>query len=54
MDILFLLHANFTDTHRDNDNKHYYCPDCAFLEGVSRPEKSLHILIKNPITSLHF
>jgi hypothetical protein len=34
MDILFLLHANFTDTHRDNDNKHYYCPDCAFLEGV--------------------
>ena len=34
MDILFLLKPNFTDADRDNDNKLYYCPDCAFLEGV--------------------
>lgn len=34
MDILFLLKANFLDKNRDNNNKNYYCPDCAFLEGV--------------------
>lgn len=34
MDILFLLKPNFLDKDRDNDNKQYYCPDCAFLEGV--------------------
>jgi len=34
MDLLFLLKPNFTDKYRDDDNKNYYCPDCAFLEGV--------------------
>ncbi len=34
MDILFLLKPNFLDKFRDSDNKKYYCPDCAFLEGV--------------------
>jgi hypothetical protein len=34
MDLLFLLKPYFTDKDRDNDNKNYYCPDCAFLEGV--------------------
>jgi hypothetical protein len=34
MDILFLLKADFLDEDRDNINKKYYCPDCAFLEGV--------------------
>ena len=34
MDILFLLTPGFTDSARDGDGKRYYCPDCAFLEGV--------------------
>jgi hypothetical protein len=34
MDILFLLKPNFLDKYRDSDNKKYYCPDCALLEGV--------------------
>jgi len=34
MDILFLLTPGFTDSARDNEGKRYYCPDCAFLEGV--------------------
>ncbi|MFN8739806.1 MAG: DUF3088 family protein [Pirellula sp.] len=34
MDILFLLKPDFTDSTRDSEGKRYYCPDCAFLEGV--------------------
>ena len=34
MDILFLLRSDFVDKHRDDENKLYYCPDCAFMEGV--------------------
>jgi hypothetical protein len=34
MDILFLLHPNFPDPKRDSVGTSYYCPDCAFLEGV--------------------
>ena len=34
MDILFLLKPGFTDSARDGEGKRYYCPDCAFLEGV--------------------
>ena len=34
MDILFLLTPGFTDSARDSEGKKYYCPDCAFLEGV--------------------
>ena len=34
MDILFLLSPGFTDSARDTEGKEYYCPDCAFLEGV--------------------
>ncbi len=34
MDILFLLKPNFLDSARDADGISYYCPDCAFLEGV--------------------
>jgi len=34
MDILFLLTPGFADSARDADGKRYYCPDCAFLEGV--------------------
>ena len=34
MDILFLLTLGFTDSARDGEGKKYYCPDCAFLEGV--------------------
>lgn len=34
MDILFLLKPNFPDRDRDRENKKYYCPDCAFMEGV--------------------
>ncbi|MCX5651381.1 MAG: DUF3088 family protein [Planctomycetota bacterium] len=34
MDILFLLNPNFTDAARDSEGKRYYCPSCAFLEGV--------------------
>jgi len=34
LDILFLLTPGFTDSARDVDGKKYYCPDCAFLEGV--------------------
>jgi hypothetical protein len=34
MDILFLLKPGFTDSVRDSAGKRYYCPDCAFLEGV--------------------
>ena len=34
MDILFLLTPGFTDSARDGEGKKYYCPDCAFLEGV--------------------
>jgi hypothetical protein len=34
MDILFLLTPGFTDSTRDGEGKKYYCPDCAFLEGV--------------------
>jgi len=34
MDILFLLTPGFTDSARDNEGRRYYCPDCAFLEGV--------------------
>ena len=34
MDILFLLNPNFSDSARDGEGKRYYCPDCAFLEGV--------------------
>lgn len=34
MDIIFLLSPGFKDPLRDTVNKQYYCPDCAFLEGV--------------------
>ena len=34
MDILFMLSPGFTDSARDAEGKLYYCPDCAFLEGV--------------------
>ena len=34
MDMLFLLTPGFTDSARDGEGKKYYCPDCAFLEGV--------------------
>ena len=34
MDTLFLLTPGFTDGTRDREGKTYYCPDCAFLEGV--------------------
>ena len=34
MDTLFLLTPGFTDGARDSEGKAYYCPDCAFLEGV--------------------
>ena len=34
MDILFLLSPGFTDSARDGEGRRYYCPDCAFLEGV--------------------
>ena len=34
MDILFLLTPGFTDSARDTQGITYYCPDCAFLEGV--------------------
>jgi hypothetical protein len=34
MDTLFLLTPGFTDSARDGEGKKYYCPDCAFLEGV--------------------
>jgi hypothetical protein len=34
MDILFLLAPDFTDIARDDVGKRYYCPDCAFVEGV--------------------
>lgn len=34
MDILSLLKPNFSDFERDQENKKYYCPDCAFMEGV--------------------
>lgn len=34
MDILFLLKPTFSDKERDDGDKHYYCPDCAFIEGV--------------------
>lgn len=34
MDILFLLTPGFADIARDSEGKAYYCPDCAFLEGV--------------------
>jgi hypothetical protein len=33
-DILFLLNPNFKDVVRDDKDILYYCPDCAFLEGV--------------------
>ncbi|MFN9343791.1 MAG: DUF3088 family protein, partial [Planctomycetota bacterium] len=32
--ILFLLTPGFTDAARDSNGTTYYCPDCAFLEGV--------------------
>ena len=35
MDILFLLTPGFTDSARDSEGTRYYCPDCAFLEGVN-------------------
>jgi hypothetical protein len=34
MDILFLLTPGFTDAARDPHGTTYYCPDCAFMEGV--------------------
>ena len=34
MDTLFLLTPGFTDSSRDGEGKRYYCPHCAFLEGV--------------------
>ena len=34
MDTLFLLTPGFTDSARDGEGKTYYCPSCAFLEGV--------------------
>lgn len=34
MDILFLLKQDFSDKDRYNGDKLYYCPDCAFIEGV--------------------
>ena len=34
MDILFLLKPGFTDSARDQEGKRYYCPSCAYLEGV--------------------
>jgi hypothetical protein len=34
MDILFLLRKDFTDPLRDQVGINYYCPDCAFLEGI--------------------
>jgi hypothetical protein len=34
MDTLFLLTPGFTDRARDGEGTRYYCPDCAFLEGV--------------------
>ncbi len=34
MDILFLLTPGFTDSARDSEGQRYYCPSCAFLEGV--------------------
>ena len=34
MDTLFLLTPGFTDSARDAEGKRYYCPSCAFLEGV--------------------
>lgn len=34
MDILFLLKSDFTDSIRDPNGDKYFCPDCAFLEGI--------------------
>jgi hypothetical protein len=34
MDLLFLLKPNFPDRDRDQEDKTYFCPDCAFMEGV--------------------
>ena len=34
MDVLFLLTPGFTDPARDAQGTKYYCPDCAFMEGV--------------------
>jgi hypothetical protein len=34
VDVLFLLTPGFTDAARDSNGTTYYCPDCAFLEGV--------------------
>lgn len=31
---LFLLKPGFTDRNKDNENKLYYCPNCAEFEGV--------------------
>ncbi|NBP69305.1 MAG: DUF3088 family protein [Cytophagia bacterium] len=31
---LFLLHPDFTDLLMDNKGLKYYCPHCAFIEGV--------------------
>lgn len=34
MDILFLLTPGFADPDRDGEGLTYFCPDCAFMEGV--------------------
>lgn len=34
MDILLLLEPGFTDSARDQEGRRYYCPSCAFIEGV--------------------
>ena len=31
---LFLLKPGFTDSRADNEEKLYYCPHCALIEGV--------------------
>lgn len=43
---LFLLKPDFTDSNTDNEEKLYYCPHCALVEGVIKYYPQLEEMIE--------
>jgi len=43
---LFLLKPDFTDSNSDKEEKRYYCPDCALIEGIIKYYPQLEQMIE--------
>ena len=43
---LFLLKPGFSDSENNNDNKRYFCPQCAMIEGVIKYYPQLERMIE--------